>query len=209
MSRSNEWASSGAVASAARSRRGLYARAVDEPKPGAGDRNPLDAADWALFVESSYSTVWRFCAALTDRSAADDMAQETFLRATRSRTKFRGEASGRTWILSIARSTCMDELRRQYRRDRRDQRLRTAGPEPRWAEDASADLATRDLLRALEPDRRIAFALTQLFQLSYEEAADVCGCPVGTIRSRVARARDDLIVLLGRDQAFRHSASRG
>ena len=52
--------------------------------------------------------------------------------------------------------------------------------------------ATVDLLQRLDPDRREAFALTQLAGLSYEEAATVVGCPIGTIRSRVARARDDL-----------------
>lgn len=62
--------------------------------------------------------------------------------------------------------------------------------------DASDEVATRELLSQLEPDRRIAFALTQVFGLTYDEAASVCGCPVGTIRSRVARARDDLIALM-------------
>ena len=52
----------------------------------------------------------------------------------------------------------------------------------------------------LDPDRRDAFVLTQMFRLSYEEAATVCGCPTGTIRSRVARARDDLIALMGADR---------
>jgi RNA polymerase sigma-70 factor (ECF subfamily) len=52
------------------------------------------------------------------------------------------------------------------------------------------------LVGALDPDRRAAFVLTQLFRLSYEEAASVCDCPPGTIRSRVARARGELIELL-------------
>ncbi len=56
---------------------------------------------------------------------------------------------------------------------------------------------TEQLLRCLETDRRTAFALTQLMGLSYADAAAVCGCPVGTIRSRVARARDDLVRHLG------------
>ena len=50
-----------------------------------------------------------------------------------------------------------------------------------------------DLLARLDPDRREAFVLTQLLGLPYAEAAEVAGCPVGTIRSRVARARADLI----------------
>lgn len=61
------------------------------------------------------------------------------------------------------------------------------------ASDPSGDLIARDLLGLLEPDRRAAFILTQIFRLSYEQAAEVCQCPPGTIRSRVARARDQLI----------------
>ncbi|MGW3628203.1 sigma factor-like helix-turn-helix DNA-binding protein [Streptomyces sp. NPDC000880] len=56
------------------------------------------------------------------------------------------------------------------------------------------------LLSHLNADRRSSFVLTQLLGLSYEEAAQVCGCPVGTIRSRVARARADLIEALGADR---------
>ena len=53
-----------------------------------------------------------------------------------------------------------------------------------------------DLIDRLRPDRREAFVLTQLTGLSYAEAAEICRCPVGTIRSRVARARDHLVGLL-------------
>lgn len=49
------------------------------------------------------------------------------------------------------------------------------------------------LLEALEPERREVLVLTQILGLSYVEAAQVCGCPVGTVRSRVARAREDLL----------------
>ena len=51
----------------------------------------------------------------------------------------------------------------------------------------------RILLDALDPKRSEALVLTQVLGLSYAEAAEVCGCPIGTIRSRVARARDDLL----------------
>jgi RNA polymerase sigma-70 factor (ECF subfamily) len=60
----------------------------------------------------------------------------------------------------------------------------------------SAPEVTDDLLDALDPDRRDAFVLTQLVGLSYDEAAVVAGCPIGTIRSRVARARADLQALV-------------
>ena len=57
----------------------------------------------------------------------------------------------------------------------------------------------RVLLEGLTPERRDALVLTQVLGLSYDEAAEVCGCPLGTIRSRVARARDDLIAADRRD----------
>ena len=61
-----------------------------------------------------------------------------------------------------------------------------------------------ELLAALEPSRRAAFVLTQLLGCSYAEAAVACDCPVGTIRSRVARAREDLDAMLtGGDAASR------
>jgi RNA polymerase sigma-70 factor (ECF subfamily) len=69
----------------------------------------------------------------------------------------------------------------------------------RLAPDPADSVPARLLLEALDADRREAFVLTQLIGLSYAEAADVCGCPIGTIRSRVARARDDLVAAFGAD----------
>ena len=69
-----------------------------------------------------------------------------------------------------------------------------------------ADTVTLDaLLAALGAERREAFVLTQLVGLSYAEAADVCSCPVGTIRSRVARARADLVAGLDGGRQSRSS----
>ena len=58
-----------------------------------------------------------------------------------------------------------------------------------------------DIQDVIDPDRRVAFVLTQVVGLSYAEAAEVCDCPVGTIRSRVARARADLVARLGEAEA--------
>jgi RNA polymerase sigma-70 factor (ECF subfamily) len=66
-------------------------------------------------------------------------------------------------------------------------------------------VALRRLLVDLEPQRREAFVATQILGLSYQEAADVCDCPVGTIRSRVSRAREDLIVALRADEDPHHT----
>ncbi len=160
-------------------------------------------------LQASYADVWRLCAALVDEQAAEDLAQETFLRVTRALRRYRGDASPRTWILSIARNVCMDELRRRHRHRRRERQLTLAARETPHAADSAGALAAGDLLAQLEPNRRAAFVLTQLLRLSYNEAGVVCGCPPGTIRSRVSRARDDLIGLVGEDRAgARRSAGR-
>ncbi len=164
-----------------------------------------DEAALRRFVDGAYDHVWRLCAMLVDEQGADDLAQETFVRAVRSLGSFEGNASARTWLLTVARNTCMDELRSRTRRRRRDQSLRAAAGE-RTVADASQQPVVVDLLRRLEPERRAAFVLTQVLGLDYREAARVCSCPVGTIRSRVARARADLLALLGYEPAAAPSA---
>jgi RNA polymerase sigma-70 factor, ECF subfamily len=147
------------------------------------------------FIRASQEPVWRLCEALVDAQSADDLAQETFVKAVGAIRRFRGDASARTWILSIARYTCMDELRARNRGRRRSAAL-AAGATEAPLPDPAGEISARDLLRHLEVDRRAAFTLTQLLGLTYAEAAETCDCPVGTIRSRVARARDDLIEML-------------
>jgi len=168
----------------------------------AADERELEA-----LVRTHYAEVWTFCRSLVGQDVADDLAQETFIGAGRALADFRGETGVRPWLLSIARRTCIDELRRRSRRSRRNHDLanldRAAGIEcPRTGFEA------RDLIGQLEPNRRAAFALTQLLGLSYAEAAQVCDCAVGTIRSRVARARADLIALL-EDSAEPAARDRG
>jgi RNA polymerase sigma-70 factor (ECF subfamily) len=158
----------------------------------AGDRAALDQ-----LVEGTYEQVWRLCARLVDEQCADDLAQDAFLRVVRALPAYRAEASARTWLLAIARNTCMDELRTRSRRRRRDATLRAGGAgRVEVATGPEHDVGVTDMLSRLVPEKREAFVLTQLLGLSYDEAALVCGCPPGTIRSRVARARADLLSAL-------------
>jgi RNA polymerase sigma-70 factor, ECF subfamily len=159
---------------------------------GRGDRVALDR-----FVRASQRDVWRVVAHLAGIGVADDLTQETYLRALPSLPRFAARSSARTWLLSIARRTVVDHLR-------------TLGSRPRiagavdWTQAADRQQATSStgfedlvelnlLLDALDPTRREALVLTQVLGLPYAEAADICGVPVGTIRSRVARAREDLL----------------
>jgi RNA polymerase sigma-70 factor (ECF subfamily) len=99
--------------------------------------------------------------------------------------------------LGIARRTCADHLRAVVRRRRLDARLAAESSVQAPGGDPAVGFGAADLLRRLAPQRRSAFALTQVLGLSYAEAAEVEGVPVGTIRSRVARARGDLVEAVG------------
>jgi RNA polymerase sigma-70 factor, ECF subfamily len=153
-----------------------------------GDRGAL-----TRFVRRTWDDVSRLVTAVAGRDLAEDAAQDTYLRALRALPAYRGEASARTWLLSIARRAAVDAVRHAARRRRLVQRLAARAEAPE-AEVAVGDSALTDqLLARLEPDRRTAFVLTQLLGFDYARAAAICGCPVGTIRSRVARARDQLV----------------
>lgn len=162
---------------------------------GRGDHQAL-----VSFIRDTQADVWRFAAHLIDPQSADDLTQETYLRAVRAAPSFGGRSSARTWLLAIAHRVCMDELRVRTRRRRRDALLPWAGP-ARVAPDVAGEVTATALVADLDPDRRTAFVLTQLIGLSYEEAAQASDCPVGTIRSRVARARADLVQALDPDRA--------
>ena len=155
-----------------------------------------DASALNRLIEGSYGQVWRLCAKLVDEQCADDLAQESFLRAVRSLPTFRGEASALTWLLAVARNTCMDELRTRIRLRRRDESLMALRSVDNADVDTSLEMALHDVLARLNPERREAFVLTRMLGLSYDEAAEVCACPTGTIRSRVARARADMLAAL-------------
>jgi RNA polymerase sigma-70 factor (ECF subfamily) len=187
---------------------------MDELQRTAADAAAGDPLAAAALVRQTQSDVWRLCAALGDPNSADDLTQETYLRAFGSLHRFEGRSSVRTWLLSIARRVCADAVRSRRRRrltlvrdvaDLENLAAKAGGGADQGAEGA----AVADLLARLEPDRREAFVLTQLLGLPYAEAAEVAGCPVGTIRSRVARARDDLIQALADPDDVHGDAARG
>ena len=70
-----------------------------------------DPVAQAAFVRGTQAEVWRFVASLVDAPSADDLTQETYLRAFRALAGFEGRSSARTWLLGIARRTCADHIR--------------------------------------------------------------------------------------------------
>lgn len=159
----------------------------------AGDHTALEE-----FVTGTQRDVWRFIAHRAGVRAADDLTQETYLRALKGLRRFSGRSSVRVWLLSIARRVVVDNIRYERSRPRTDAGLdwAAAADRDRAAARASGfeDVVEVNLvLSGLDGERREALLLTQVLGLSYQEAAGVCGCAVGTIRSRVARAREDLL----------------
>ncbi|MFF4666704.1 sigma-70 family RNA polymerase sigma factor [Streptomyces sp. NPDC001279] len=163
-----------------------------------------DTAAVERFVRVLHQDVWRYVAHLSaDPQSADDLTQETFLRALSSLHRFEGRSSARTWLLSIARRTVVDSFRhaaarpRLYDRDDWQSLVERRQPRTPGFDDG---VALAELLTTVPAERRDAFVLTQMLGLPYAEAARALGCPIGTVRSRVARARATLVHLLREPQ---------
>ncbi len=156
-----------------------------------------EAAAESAFVSRTIDDVWRYCAHLLGPNLADDATQATYLRALRSLNNFRGDSSPRTWLIGVARNTCLDERRSLARRSRLVARITAQPADAIDRHDSQGGtLELDELIDELSPERREAFLLTQVLGFPYEDAAQLVGCPVGTIRSRVARARVDLLALV-------------
>jgi RNA polymerase sigma-70 factor, ECF subfamily len=149
-------------------------------------------------VEVHQGQVRAFLRGLTgDRELAEDAAQETFLQAWQGLGGLRQEDRFSSWLYTIARRTALKHLRQRSwaialddappMEDRR-------APDPVLRQDLDAALAL------LDPEQRAAFLLVPVFGLEYQEAAEVLGCPIGTVASRVARARVRLAAALATDE---------
>lgn len=134
---------------------------------------------------------------LGNRAEAEEMAQETFLRAHRSLGEFRGEARLGTWLYAIASRLCLNRLASGPRRhERSDEAALLQAPGEADAvgalEQGELEAALHQAIAALPEDRRIVVVLRDLEGLSYEEIGEVLGVPLNTVRSRLHRARLDL-----------------
>ncbi|HJT37807.1 MAG TPA: sigma-70 family RNA polymerase sigma factor [Actinomycetota bacterium] len=134
-----------------------------------------------------------------DRAAAEDLTQETFLRAWRARAAYRGGPSGaRGWLCTIAANVARDHLRKQRRRVVEEEAMYEDIPavtgDPVAGAEAAASLEQlRAALASLPPNYREMFLLRERDGLSYKEIAAVMSCPIGSVMSGLARARERLL----------------
>ena len=140
---------------------------------------------------------------LRDPHEAEEAVQEAFLRAIRHFDGFRG-VDGRGWLLKIVRNTCFTQLRRRHPGGERvefDEDIHSpqeegSGPEANLASTITAE-SVREGLNQLAVEYREVLVLRELEGLSYKAIAHVAGVPIGTVMSRLARGRKQLLLALG------------
>jgi RNA polymerase sigma-70 factor, ECF subfamily len=148
-----------------------------------------------------------------DTDLVADIAQETFIRAYRALPQFRGDSAFYTWLYRIAVNTAKKALV-DLKRDPLvteaamastddDDETSRRGLEPSDMATPEALLASKEIaatvnaaIEALSEDLRQAITLREIEGLSYEEIADVMNCPIGTVRSRIFRAREAIALRL-------------
>jgi len=189
------------------------------PDPGAEERLRVerarrgDRAAWTWLIETHQDAVYGLAYRLVggDRHRAEELAQEAFLRALRGLARFRGDSAFGTWMHRIVVNLHVNrESTLAARAERRARPLQGAAHDPASGGDAGVVLADpgrppdeqvadaeeqrvlREELLCLEEPRRTVLVLRDLEGLSYEEIAAQLSLPVGTVRSRLFRAREEL-----------------
>lgn len=163
-----------------------------------GERSAESRADFKRELTDAIPHLRAFARGLCGRAdMADDLVQETLLKAWAAQERFEPGTSMRAWTFVILRNVYLTEMRRNRFRGDYDEltaeRILTA---PAGQE---GPIHLSDLHRALQtlpPERREALLLVGAGGFSYEEAAEICGCAVGTIKSRVGRARAALAQMI-------------
>jgi RNA polymerase sigma-70 factor (ECF subfamily) len=165
---------------------------VQDPDPRTLTRaREGDLGAFEDLVRSYQADVWRFAYHFTrDRALAEDVTQEAFLRAFRFLRSFRGDSKFTSWLFRIARNCAMDAIRS------RKSHVAKEPPPPIGPPDPEARAELHAALDAVSDEHREPFLLIEVFGLSYQEAADVLNLRVGTVKSRMHRARHAMMSAL-------------
>jgi RNA polymerase sigma-70 factor (ECF subfamily) len=159
----------------------------------------IDAFDEIVYryKDRLFNFVYRF---VGGRETAEDIVQETFLRVFRKRREYKALANFSTWIFTIAGNLAKSELRRRkrwrflYIDKEEDGERKMELPDDSWRPDnvtqsALAEATIHKAIDSLPAKYREVIILRDVQNMSYQEIADIVGCPVGTVKSRVNRGR--------------------
>ncbi len=164
-----------------------------------------DSAAMNDLLARHYDRVHAVCRRIAGASRdADDAAQETMIRIVRHLDKFDGRSSFGTWVYRIATNTSLDELRKRRRRPQLhivgsddDAPHELADPMADREVEASVDRSAIDAaLAALPEDFRVPLVMRDVGDLDYDEIAETLGVPIGTVKSRIARGRRQMVAYL-------------
>jgi RNA polymerase sigma-70 factor (ECF subfamily) len=145
-----------------------------------------------------------------DAASADDLAQEAMMKAWIARGSYQMGTNMKAWTFMILRNQFYSEKRRSWRQTQLDQE--SAERTLVAVDDPESPVVLDELrlgLKMLPPEQREALILVGAGGFAYEEAAAICGCAVGTVKSRVSRARKALQVILESGDYDRDGASAG
>ena len=169
-----------------------------------GDASAFEALVRA-YRDKIYTYVSRM---LHDSAEAEDIAQDTFVRAFQSLPNFRGASSFQTWLYRIASNLVIDTVRRQKRRQEsgvsldapvttdEGQMVRELPDERRGPEDIAQSTAVKEevdrAVQEISPKLRVVLVMYDIQGMSYQEIAEILDCPLGTVKSRLFNARAQL-----------------
>lgn len=177
---------------------------TDRAEAQGSDRHNRTALDESAFREELVTLIPHLRAfarsICRDAALADDLAQDAMLKAWRSRTSFEAGTNMKAWAFTILRNLFYSEKRRSWRSQHLDPEVAESTLVANDNPSSQMDLlALRNALDRLPDEQKEALILVGAGGMSYEEAAGVCGCAVGTVKSRVSRARSSLVARLNSD----------
>lgn len=167
----------------------------DHPETLAWERRGIvDPADWREAVIARIPSLRAFAWSLSRNPAdADDLVQETLTKAWTYRHRFEPGSNLRAWLFTILRNTWYTTASKRGREVADEDGRHALGLSTEGSQEWSVELtALRTALDRLPPEHREAIVMVGAAGLSYEEAAEISGCALGTIKSRVNRARNRL-----------------
>ena len=156
-------------------------------------------AAFSELVARHENRVRAFLGHLSGADEADDLAQDAFVKAWLSISRFRAESQFASWVCSIAYRCFLDSKRRERSDRMRSEALAEVAPSAQGMDDSSYEI--RQILMQIDPDKRAAIVLCEGHGWSHGEAAEIMGVPVGTLKSWIKRGKDQCRALMAERQS--------